>query len=574
MDFIKKNYIALAWLLSLTVVAAAVTAWLQGLDWRTSGLSTYLLFPVFGLSAFSLMWSMYAVGFGSRKLYIKPSLLHSYHEVIGWLVLVLIVLHPSLLIWQLWRDGFGLPPGSYSGYVAPNLKWVALLGTASLLIFLAYELRRKYRSRNWWKYLEYTVDGAMVAIFYHGLRLGGQLDEGWFRYLWFFYGVTLAVILFDKYSRILAANKSNRAKRLTDWADKNPWLLLVLMLAAVGTVWLGQYAGNKYIDNSQNASLASGPIAECKDSLAQDFKCWRTYYQQLVEQKSPQEALADIKVQYESNSYIYTNCHQIIHVVGRAAGKKYGDLAEAYRNGNDFCWSGYYHGVVEAVAYDSGPDEFVAKINDICKSLRDSDKYQFSHYNCVHGLGHGLMAIQGNELFTSLRSCDQIKDSWERESCYGGVFMENIMSEINPDHTTEYLKDDDLLYPCNAVEEKYAYQCYQMQTSHALKVVGYDFAKVFQLCTTVAVPNDTTCFKSLGRDASGSTISDAPKTKDICMMGPTVEAKRYCVIGAALDFVSYHHNDQPALAFCALLEDASMREMCTSTVHSYYRTFQ
>jgi hypothetical protein len=228
--------------------------------------------------------------------------------------------------------------------------------------------------------------------------------------------------------------------------------------------------------------------------------------------------------------------------------------------------------VIEAVAYDTGADEFVAKINDICESLRERETYKFSHYNCVHGLGHGLMAIQGNEIFASLESCDRIKDKWERESCYGGVFMENIMSEINPDHSTEYLKEDDLLYPCNAVKDKYAYQCYQMQTSHALRVVGYDFAKVFQLCTTVESPNDTTCFKSLGRDASGSTISDAQRTKDICLMGPTEEAQRYCVIGAALDFVSYHHNDQQALAFCELLED-SLKAECVEDVRSYYKSF-
>ncbi|OGL26201.1 hypothetical protein A3E49_03335 [Candidatus Saccharibacteria bacterium RIFCSPHIGHO2_12_FULL_49_19] len=572
MEFIKKNYIALAWLLSLLVMVVGAAAWLQELDWRLNGLTAYKLFPVFGLAAFSLMWSMYMVGFGSRKLKIKSSQLHSYYEVTGWLVLVLIVLHPSLLIWQLWRDGLGLPPGSYLSYVAANLKWIALLGTASLLVFLAYELRRFYRSRKWWKYLDYAVDGAMIAILYHGLRLGGQLGEGWFRYVWFFYGITLAIVFYDKYNRILQTNKTPGVRKLVSWVDKNPMLALLVVIAAVGTVWLGQYAGNKYLNNSQNNSVASGPIVECKDSLAQDFKCWRTHYQQLVEQKSTQEALADVKAQYESNSYIYTNCHQIIHVIGRAAGKKYGDLAEAYRNGNDFCWSGYYHGVVEAIAYDIGPDEFVAKINDICASLRESERYKFSHYNCAHGLGHGLMAIQGNELFVSLSSCDQLKDGWERGSCYGGVFMENIMSEVNPDHHTDYLKDDDLLYPCNAVDVKYAYQCYQMQTSHALKVVGYDFARIFQLCTTVPAPNDATCFKSLGRDASGSTISDPQRTKDICMMGPSDEAKRHCVIGAALDFVSYHHSDRPALAFCDILVDAFKVE-CINTVKSYYTTF-
>jgi hypothetical protein len=67
------------------------------------------------------------------------------------------------------------------------------------LVFLAYELRRWYGGRPWWKYVAAAGDAAMVAIFYHGLRLGGQLQGGWFRGLWWFYGITLIGFLAYKY---------------------------------------------------------------------------------------------------------------------------------------------------------------------------------------------------------------------------------------------------------------------------------------------------------------------------------------------------------------------------------------
>lgn len=317
----------------------------------------------------------------------------------------------------------------------------------------------------------------------------------------------------------------------------------------------------------------SAKIPDCTGASAQDFKCWRDRYQQMVAQQSPKEALADGDKAYKENAYFKTNCHQIVHVIGRAAGKKYKDVAEAYQMGGDLCWSGYYHGVLEAVADKIGADKIIAQINDICVSLKEEARYKFSHFNCVHGLGHGLMAVQNNELFQSLESCDHLNDQWERSSCYGGAFMENIMSEFNPDHYSKYLKNDEPLYPCTAAGKKYLEQCYLMQTSHALKLVNYNFASVFKLCEGVASPHNNTCFISLGRDASGSTISDADKTKAICMLGQSAAAQQNCFIGAVKDFISFHHSDRQALHLCSIIDSSGMQNVCATTAKAYYSTF-
>src|SRR5262249_1332982 len=98
------------------------------------------------------------------------------------------------------HDGFGLPPGSYEHYVAPGLGWITLLGTASLLVFLAFELHRWFSKKPWWHFIPEAGDFAMLAIFYHGLRLGSSLThQGWFRMVWWFYGLTLVIILLRSY---------------------------------------------------------------------------------------------------------------------------------------------------------------------------------------------------------------------------------------------------------------------------------------------------------------------------------------------------------------------------------------
>jgi len=188
----------LPWSLTIFVCILAIFAWGQSLDWQLSALSIYLVFPVLGLLAFSIMWSHYMVGF-LRRTILHGTPLHEFFNWTGYAVLVLLVLHPGLLIYQRFHDGFGLPPGSYESYVAPSLAWVTLLGTVSLLVFLSFELKRWFNKKNWWRYVLIANDLAMLAIFYHGLRLGSQTHLTWFRYLWWFYGVTLGAVLVHKY---------------------------------------------------------------------------------------------------------------------------------------------------------------------------------------------------------------------------------------------------------------------------------------------------------------------------------------------------------------------------------------
>lgn len=318
---------------------------------------------------------------------------------------------------------------------------------------------------------------------------------------------------------------------------------------------------------------AASAVVVCDGQKANDFKCWQQRFEAMVENDSPKVALADAEAAYKTVGYVKTNCHQLAHVIGRAGAAKYGDVSRAYLQGDDFCWSGYYHGVIEAVAKKIGTEGILADINGICKTLRQQREYSFDHYNCVHGLGHGLMAVMNNNLFTALKGCDKLDSSWQQESCFSGVFMENVMSEFNPGTRSDYLKADDPLYPCTAVESRYKQQCYLMQTSHALVVVNRDYNKVFELCSTVGAPFSQTCYESLGRDISGNSSSDITFTNQWCMQGPSEEARRHCIIGAVKDFISYFHDDRQGSELCASLNSASIKQTCIDTAKTYYETF-
>ncbi len=86
-----------------------------------------------------------------------------------------------------------------------------------------------------------------------------------------------------------------------------------------------------------------------------------------------------------------------------------------------------------------GPDRILGEANALCADLRENQKHSFYYLNCVHGLGHGFMVVLENELFEALEACDTLTYERERENCYAGAFMENVMAEDHSGHPSKYL---------------------------------------------------------------------------------------------------------------------------------------
>ena len=126
----KFRHPALPWALTGVVSLLAVCAWGQSLAWNLGAISAYQFFPVLGLLAYSIMWSQYMAG-AAHKTLLRGLDLASYFRLTGYVILAAVVLHPAILVYQLFRSGYGLPPGSYSYYVGRGMEWLALLGTAS-----------------------------------------------------------------------------------------------------------------------------------------------------------------------------------------------------------------------------------------------------------------------------------------------------------------------------------------------------------------------------------------------------------------------------------------------------------
>lgn len=181
---------ALEWGLGAVVISLALTAWLTTRHPFRGGLDAYGIFPLFGLIAFSVMWTHYIMWAGRNIIGVKSSRQTLYSMLSSYLVLALIIAHPLTLIVSLWLDGLGLPPASYlQAYPGHELAFVCAI--VGLSLFLAYELHRWFRKRSWWHWVLDAQLIAMVAIFYHSLTLGQELAQDWFRAVWWVYGITL-----------------------------------------------------------------------------------------------------------------------------------------------------------------------------------------------------------------------------------------------------------------------------------------------------------------------------------------------------------------------------------------------
>jgi cytochrome c553 len=296
-------------------------------------------------------------------------------------------------------------------------------------------------------------------------------------------------------------------------------------------------------------------LANCHD----DYACYKQAFGNIAYYQSPETALADLSSYMKTNRLVNSGCHQIAHTIGHAGYVKYHDnAAQALANGSMTCWSGYYHGVIER-AFGGVPRSKVASIARSLCTGKEITKTYFLLYQCVHGLGHGLMIYSLNDLPYALEVCDHLATTWDQTSCTGGVFMQNFLPGPMQLAPTKWLSKKDLLYPCDKVASRDKLYCYLMVTSRILPVVRYDFGKAAAWCRKAETGWVATCFQSFGRDASGYSVQNPAKIVQLCRVAGSME--RECIYGASRDLTSNDAGPTRAIRMCRLAPTAT-RSYC------------
>jgi len=334
-----------------------------------------------------------------------------------------------------------------------------------------------------------------------------------------------------------------------------------ILAVAVVAVAAGGVLGSRVFTRS------STPLAaRCPNDARVALGCYEERYRAIVAGQGVAAAFADLKAGYGTDPEMQRLCHAITHAIGQAAVAKYGDVAEAFRHGDNACGSGYYHGVMQGFALTRGRANLLSDLDAVCAAVPGRERRSLDYFNCVHGLGHAIMAVRNDALFDALHDCDGLTGAMEQNACVNGVFMENLIVDgAHGGHYSQYLNPSEPLYPCTAVAEKYKAECFDMQTSYALGAVQGDFAQVFALCAAVGAPFRSNCYQSLGRDAATVSRDQVGPTVATCRLGRDPEQRSYCVLGAVLDFVYYYHSDVQAKQFCAAVEPI-LKNRCSAAI--------
>jgi hypothetical protein len=166
-----------------------------------------------------------------------------------------------------------------------------------------------------------------------------------------------------------------------------------------------------------------------------DYACLEQAFGNLAYREGPKPTIRMFDRLMTTDEAVEGNCHRIVHMIGSASLARYhGNVAKAFAEGSASCWSGYYHGILSHAFTDVELENLGPASRGLCddEEIRATD---YLAYQCVHGLGHGLMIYTGYNLPLSLETCDELATEWDQSSCSGGVFMENVTPSLGSSTT-------------------------------------------------------------------------------------------------------------------------------------------
>jgi hypothetical protein len=322
---------------------------------------------------------------------------------------------------------------------------------------------------------------------------------------------------------------------------------------------------------------SGGAGADCRD-LGGDARtnCYTQLLSHRLATSGVRDAVAMLDALAAADRDIAEHAHEYAHGLGIEAYGRSTDIVGTFDACGDGFSSGCRHGVIQAY-FESRDHVTKSEVEALCQPFKGATASRWVLFQCVHGMGHGLTMFHGHDLPRALTDCDLLSDGWDRESCYGGAFMENVINATTPHHPASKLaahgshhetvvpfkaiEPKDPLYPCSIMAERFLHACYQMQTSVMLNLNQGDIGDAAKSCARAPGAMRAVCFQSLGRDATSYTNRDPKKTVDLCHKAREQD-RAACYFGAAKALVDWTATTDAALEFCRIVRDESGGPTC------------
>jgi hypothetical protein len=269
-----------------------------------------------------------------------------------------------------------------------------------------------------------------------------------------------------------------------------------------------------------------------------------------------------LREESSQDSQVLALCHDILHAIGHVAFDKYGSFKEAVPYQEDFCNSGYIHGLLES--YLSTSEDPLVGLRDQCDDYGQG-KREFDLLQCYHGIGHGLMYVTGGDLDHSLRLCRENLPEEARPSCQNGVYMEIFNREVLAKEKS-FVNPDDPFLTCSSREEAKG-DCYFYIPTYLSQTLSVDFIDIFHECAKAEDGYVDDCIAGVGAEVVKRNMSALDEVFALCAQAGTLLAQQVCVSGGVNMYMSQEASTASGERLCAQAPRA-YQDSCFKTVKS------
>lgn len=356
---------------------------------------------------------------------------------------------------------------------------------------------------------------------------------------------------------------------------------------AVAALVLGGYAGKSRREAARRRAvpdsvvLADSAYQKCHGgSYDAQMECYDAFLVPLVTSHGVRTAMGTLNTLGTKDAQIRADGHVYAHAIGIAAGRSGKDVGGTFASCTEIFQSGCYHGVIQS--YFEGVHAVdTAAVNAMCASYTSPQSDQWLRFQCVHGMGHGLEMFYTHNLPHALDGCDLLREAWDRESCYGGAFMENIVHATTPEHSAhalhshaeahdhgppfKALDSTDMQYPCSIMAQRYLVACYNMQTSVMLHFSRGNIQSAARNCLNAPATLRPVCFQSLGRDISAYSRQDHVEAIRMCAFAKP-EYQPWCHVGVVKNFIDLTAKVEDGASYCRAVPGEANRLKCYEAV--------
>ena len=275
-------------------------------------------------------------------------------------------------------------------------------------------------------------------------------------------------------------------------------------------------------------------------------------------------ALDSLAVRAARDTTLHRDGHQMAHVLGREAAIDYTGDVTIIRECRPVFASGCYHGVVEASLQVAGRID-IPELERLCTVVEGSGG-PGPKFECVHGLGHGILGARAYDLEAALKDCDALSTPRLAGSCHAGAFMEAISSAlgapaIHGAHALAVSREKeearalaidtgDPYAPCRMYADPYANSCWLFQGFVILRANGFDTGRALRACDEAPDGRAERCYQGVGHQLTGLFQRGDSWILNQCAKARTVLAP-HCAAGAALALDAMDWSGFRAARLCA-----------------------